>query len=146
MGEAADRVVSEIEQTRAQIERDLAELETRLPGRIRSTRTAVGAVVGASTVAGIGSWLLRQRRDEPGGQGALHRGRRAHRHGAACPRRRLRDRTSPVRESDGRLDTLCAAAEVASGRAGAFAHERARTVEAELNTEVRTTRSHRLGA
>ena len=62
MGEAADRVVSEIEQTRAQIERDLAELETRLPGRIRSTRTAVGAVVGASTVSGIGSWLLRQRR------------------------------------------------------------------------------------
>lgn len=62
MGEAADRVVSEIEQTRAQIERDLAELEGRLPGRIRSTRTAVGAVVGASTVAGIGSWLLRQRR------------------------------------------------------------------------------------
>ena len=33
-----------------------------MPGRVRSTRTAVGAVVGASTVAGIGSWLLRQRR------------------------------------------------------------------------------------
>jgi hypothetical protein len=62
MGEAADRVVKEIEQTRAQIERDLAELESRLPGRVRSTKTAVGAVVGASTVAGIGSWLLRQRR------------------------------------------------------------------------------------
>ena len=62
MGEAADRVVNEIEQTRAQIERDLAELEARGPGRVRRTKTAVGAVVGASTVAGIGSWLLRQRR------------------------------------------------------------------------------------
>ena len=62
MGEAADRVMKEIEETRAQIERDLAELESRLPGRVRSTRTAMGAVVGASTAAGIGSWLLRQRR------------------------------------------------------------------------------------
>jgi hypothetical protein len=65
MGEAADRVVKEIEETRARIERDLAELEARLPGRVRSTKTAVGAVVGASTVAGIGSWLLRQRRSSP---------------------------------------------------------------------------------
>jgi hypothetical protein len=62
MGEAADRVVTEIEQTRARIERDLAELEARLPRRIRSTKVAMGAVVGSSTVAGIASWLLRQRR------------------------------------------------------------------------------------
>jgi len=62
MGEAADRVVTEIEQTRAGIERDLAELEARLPGRIRSTKMALGAVVGSSTAAGIASWLLRQRR------------------------------------------------------------------------------------
>ena len=62
MGEAADRVVTEIEQTRARIERDLAELEARLPGRIRSTKVALGAVVGSSTAAGIASWLLRQRR------------------------------------------------------------------------------------
>ena len=62
MGEAADRVVTEIEQTRARIECDLAELEARLPGRIRSTKMALGAVVGSSTAAGIASWLLRQRR------------------------------------------------------------------------------------
>jgi hypothetical protein len=62
MGEATDRVVTEIEQTRARIERDLAELEARLPGRIRSTKMALGAVVGSSTAAGIASWLLRQRR------------------------------------------------------------------------------------
>jgi hypothetical protein len=62
MGEAADRVVTEIEQTRTRIERDLAELEARLPSRIRSTKMAVGAVVGSSTAAGIASWLLRQRR------------------------------------------------------------------------------------
>jgi hypothetical protein len=62
MGEAADRVVSDIAQTRERIERDLAELETRLPSRIRSTKIALGAVVGSSTVAGIASWLLRQRR------------------------------------------------------------------------------------
>jgi hypothetical protein len=62
MGEAADRVVTEIEETRARIERDLAELEARLPGRIRSTKMALGAVAGSSTAAGIASWLLRQRR------------------------------------------------------------------------------------
>jgi hypothetical protein len=62
MGEAADRVVSDIAQTRERIERDLAELEARLPSRIRSTKLALGAVVGSSTVAGIASWLLRQRR------------------------------------------------------------------------------------
>jgi hypothetical protein len=62
MGEAADRVVTEIEETRTRIERDLAELEARLPGRIRSTKMALGAVVGSSTAAGIASWLLRQRR------------------------------------------------------------------------------------
>jgi hypothetical protein len=62
MGEAADRVVTEIEETRARIERDLAELEARLPGRVRSTKMALGAVVGSSTAAGIASWLLRQRR------------------------------------------------------------------------------------
>ena len=62
MGEAADRVVSDIAQTRERIERDLAELEARLPSRIRSTKIALGAVVGSSTVAGIASWLLRQRR------------------------------------------------------------------------------------
>lgn len=62
MGEAADRVVTEIEQTRTQIERDLAELEARLPTPIRSAKTVVGAVVGSSTAAGIAGWLLRQRR------------------------------------------------------------------------------------
>ena len=62
MGEAADRVVTEIEQTRTRIERDLAELEAHLPGRIRSTKMALGAVVGSSTAAGIASLLLRQRR------------------------------------------------------------------------------------
>ncbi|MGH2629029.1 MAG: hypothetical protein ACRDHI_00500 [Actinomycetota bacterium] len=54
--------MTEIEQTRARIEHDLGELEARLPGRIRSTKVALGAVVGSSTAAGIASWLLRQRR------------------------------------------------------------------------------------
>ena len=40
---------------------EVAELEARLPSRIRSTKIALGAVVGSSTVAGIASWLLRQR-------------------------------------------------------------------------------------
>ncbi|MGZ8631204.1 MAG: hypothetical protein ACXWZF_09600 [Actinomycetota bacterium] len=54
--------MTEIEQTRTQIERDLAELEARLPTPIRSAKTVVGAVVGSSTAAGIAGWLLRQRR------------------------------------------------------------------------------------
>ncbi len=62
MGEAADRVVTEIEQTRARLEGDLAELEARLPSRIRSAKTVVGTVVGSSTAVGIAGWLLRQRR------------------------------------------------------------------------------------
>ncbi len=62
MVEAADRVVSDIAQTRERIERDLAELEALLPSRVRSTKIALGAVVGSSTVAGVASWLLRQRR------------------------------------------------------------------------------------
>jgi hypothetical protein len=62
MGEAADRVVSEIEETKARIERDLAELEARFPSPLRSAKTVVGAVVGASTVAGIANRMMRQRR------------------------------------------------------------------------------------
>ena len=57
MGEAADRKVTEIDQTRQRIEADLRELEARLPAPLRSTKTVAGAIVGITALAA----LLRRR-------------------------------------------------------------------------------------
>jgi hypothetical protein len=51
MGEAADRKVTEIEETRQRIEIDLKELEDRMPAPLRSTKALVGTLVG--TAAGV---------------------------------------------------------------------------------------------
>ena len=45
MGEAADRKVKEIEETRRQVEADLSELEARIPSGLRSVKTIVGTAV-----------------------------------------------------------------------------------------------------
>jgi len=57
MGEAADRKVTEIAQTRQRIEADLRELEARLPAPLRSTKSVVGVIVGITALAA----LLRRR-------------------------------------------------------------------------------------
>jgi hypothetical protein len=54
--------VTEIEDTRRQIEDDLRELEGRLPAPLRSAKRMVGAVVGSSAVAGLSGWMLRRHR------------------------------------------------------------------------------------
>jgi hypothetical protein len=56
MGEAADRKVTEIDETRQRIEADLGELEARLPAPLRSTKSVVGVIVGITALAA----LLRQ--------------------------------------------------------------------------------------
>ena len=48
MGEAADRKVTEIEETRKQIESDLIELEERIPAPRRSVKALVGGLVGTA--------------------------------------------------------------------------------------------------
>ena len=61
MGEAADRKVKEIEQTRERLARDLGELEARLPAPLRSTKAILGTAVGGSTIAGLSGMILRRR-------------------------------------------------------------------------------------
>jgi hypothetical protein len=57
MGEAADRKLTEIAETRQRIEADLRELETRLPSPLRSGKSVVGVLVGVTALAA----LLRRR-------------------------------------------------------------------------------------
>jgi LPXTG-motif cell wall-anchored protein len=62
MGEAADRKVKEIEETRSRVDDDLRELEERLPSPVRSAKTVAGAVAGSSVMAGSLGWVMRRRK------------------------------------------------------------------------------------
>jgi hypothetical protein len=62
MGEAADRKVKEIEETRRQLEADLNELEARIPSPLRSMKTLMGTAVGSTTVAGLIGMGMKKRR------------------------------------------------------------------------------------
>ena len=62
VGEAADRKVKEIEQTRRQIEADLTELEARIPSPLRSMKTLMGTAVGSTTLAGLIGMQMKKRR------------------------------------------------------------------------------------
>jgi hypothetical protein len=57
MGEATDRKVTEIDQTRQRIEADLRELEARIPAPLRSGKSVLGVLVGVTAL----SALLRRR-------------------------------------------------------------------------------------
>lgn len=57
MGEAADRKVTEIDETRRRLEADLRELEARVPAPLRSGKSLMGMVVGVTALAA----LLRRR-------------------------------------------------------------------------------------
>jgi len=61
MGEASDRKVTEIEETRRRIEADLRELEARVPARFRSTKSLVGLVLGSTALTAL---LLRRSRSK----------------------------------------------------------------------------------
>jgi hypothetical protein len=53
MGEAADRKVTEIGETRRGVEADLRELEARLPAPFRSMKSLAGVIVGGTALAAI---------------------------------------------------------------------------------------------
>ena len=53
MGEAADRKVTEIVETRRGLEADLRELEARLPAPLRSVKSMAGVIVGGTALAAI---------------------------------------------------------------------------------------------
>jgi hypothetical protein len=59
MGEAADRKVTEIEETRARIEADLRDLETRIPAPLRSAKSLVGIALGSAAATAFLVRLLR---------------------------------------------------------------------------------------
>ena len=61
MGEAADRKVTEIDESRRQLEADLRELEARLPASLRSSKAMAGLLLGSGAVAAL---VLRKRRSK----------------------------------------------------------------------------------
>ena len=61
MGEAADRKVTEIAESRRQLESDLRELEARLPAPLRSSKAMAGILLGSGAFAAL---VLRKRRSK----------------------------------------------------------------------------------
>jgi hypothetical protein len=61
MGEATDRKVTEIEETRRRLEADLRELESRVPAPFRSMKSLVGLVLGSTALTAL---LLRRSRSK----------------------------------------------------------------------------------
>jgi hypothetical protein len=64
MGEATDRKVTEIEETRRQLEADLRDLEDRLPGPLRSMKALVGMVLGSAVLIALLVRMFRPRRSD----------------------------------------------------------------------------------
>ena len=58
MGQATDRKVTEIEDTRRRLEADLRDLENRLPSPVRSMKAVLGVAVTSTVLATL---LLRRR-------------------------------------------------------------------------------------
>jgi hypothetical protein len=53
MGEATDRKVTEIEETRRQLENDLRELEARVPAPLRSIKSLAGIALGSTALTAL---------------------------------------------------------------------------------------------
>lgn len=64
MGQAAARKVTEIEEARQRLERDLQELEDRLPAPLRSVKSLVGVLVGTGVMAFLVLRRVRSRRSD----------------------------------------------------------------------------------
>jgi hypothetical protein len=58
MGEATDRKVTEIDESRRQLEADLRDLEARLPAALRSSKALAGLLLGSGAFAAL---VLRKR-------------------------------------------------------------------------------------
>jgi hypothetical protein len=61
MGEATDRKLNEIADTRRRLEADIRELEERLPAPLRSVRTMAGAVAGSSILSAVALRVMKRR-------------------------------------------------------------------------------------
>jgi hypothetical protein len=64
MGEATDRKVTEIEETRRQLEADLRELEERIPAPFRSLKSLAGIVVGSTALTALFLRRVRSKRSD----------------------------------------------------------------------------------
>lgn len=62
MGKAADRKVTEIEETRRRLEADLRDLEERIPAPLRSAKSLAGLALGGTAAATLAALLLRKLR------------------------------------------------------------------------------------
>ena len=62
MGEASDRKVTEIEETRRRLEADLRELEARVPAPFRSTKSLAGLVLGSTAITALLLRMVRSKR------------------------------------------------------------------------------------
>ena len=76
MGEAADQKVTEIAESRRQLESDLRELEARLPAPLRSSKAMAGILLGSGAFAAL---VLRKRRSKSHVRATYRRGGGAHR-------------------------------------------------------------------
>lgn len=64
MGEATDRTMTEIEETRRQLEADLRELESRIPAPFRSMRSLVGVILGSTAFTALVLRRFRSKRSD----------------------------------------------------------------------------------
>ena len=64
MGEATDRKMTEIGETRRQLEADLRELEARLPAPVRSMKSAAGLILGSTALTALVLRRLRSKRSD----------------------------------------------------------------------------------
>jgi hypothetical protein len=62
VGEATDRKVTEIDETRRRLAADLRELEARIPSPLRSTKSLVGLILGSSALTALVVRRLRSAR------------------------------------------------------------------------------------
>ena len=66
MGETAAQTMTEIEATRARLDRELRELEGRLPATARIAKRGAGVVAGVGALGVIGRLFMRRRKRKSG--------------------------------------------------------------------------------
>ncbi len=64
MGEATDRTVTEIAETRRQLEADLRELEARVPAPLRSMKSLMGVILGSTALTALVLRRFRSKRPD----------------------------------------------------------------------------------
>ncbi len=62
MGQATDRKLTEIEETRRRIGADLRELEARVPVPLRSMKSVVGMVLGSAVLTALVGRILSRKK------------------------------------------------------------------------------------